>query len=44
MGSHLVQHDTESYEQNVHTEQHENDPCLRKVSVLSELLLINKEN
>ncbi len=32
------------YKQNVHTEQCENDHCLRKVSVSSKLLLINKEN
>ncbi len=44
MGPHLIQHDTEPYKQNIHIEQCKNDPCLRKVSVLSELLLINKEN
>jgi len=44
MSSHLIQHNTESYEQNIHTEQHKNASCLREVSVLSELLLINKEN
>ncbi len=44
MSSHLIQHDTELYKQNVHTEQCEDAPCLRKVSILSELLLINKEN
>ncbi len=32
------------YEQNVHTEQHNDDSCLKEVSVLSKLLLINKEN
>ncbi len=37
---HLVQHDTKSYKQNIHTEQHKNVSCLRKVSVLSELLLV----
>ncbi len=40
----LIQHDTLSYKQNIHIEQHKNDHCLRKVSILSELLLINKEN
>ncbi len=44
MSSHLIQHDTKSYKQNIHTEQHKNNPCLKRVSVLSELLLINKEN
>jgi len=44
MSSHLIWCDTKLYKQNVHTEQHKNDHCLRKVSVLSELLLINKEN
>jgi len=44
MSSYLIQCDTLLYEQNVHTEQHENDYCLKKVSILSELLLINKEN
>ncbi len=44
MSSYLIQHDTELYKQNIHIEQHENDSCLKKVSVLSELLLINKEN
>ncbi len=44
MSSHLIQCDTFLYKQDVHTELHENDPCLKRVSVLSELLLINKEN
>jgi len=44
MSSHLIQHNIKLYEQNIHTEQCENDHCLRKVSILSELLLINKEN
>ncbi len=44
MSSHLIQCDTLLYKQNVYTEQHENDHCLREVSVQSKLLLINKEN
>ncbi len=44
MSSHLIQCDSLLYKQNIHTEQHKNDYCLREVSVLSELLLINKEN
>ncbi len=44
MSSYLVQHDTELYKQNIHIKQRKNASCLRKVSVLSELLLINKEN
>ncbi len=44
MNSHLIWCDTLLYKQNVHTEQHNDDSCLRKVSVLSELLLINEEN
>ena len=44
MSSHLIWCDTFLYEQNIHIEQCENDHCLRKVSVQSELLLINKEN
>ncbi len=44
MSSHLIQCDMLLYEQNVHIRQHNDDSCLRKVSVLSELLLINKEN
>jgi len=44
MNSHLIQCDTLLYKQNVHTEQHNDDSCLRKMSVLSKLLLINKEN
>ncbi len=44
MSSYLIQCDTLLYKQNVHTEQCENDHCLRKVSITSKLLLINKEN
>jgi len=44
MSSHLIWHDTKLYKWDVHTEQCKNDPCLKRVSVLSELLLINKEN
>jgi len=44
MSSYLIQCDTFLYEQNVHTEQHKDDHCLREMSILSELLLINKEN
>ncbi len=44
MSSHLIQCDTLLYKQNVHTEQCNDDPCLRKISVLSKLLLINEEN
>jgi len=44
MSPHLIQCDMLLYKQNVHIEQHNDGPCLRKVSVLSELLLINKEN
>jgi len=44
MSSHLIQCDTELYKQNIHTEQHKNDHDLRKVSILSKLLLINREN
>ncbi len=44
MSSYLIQCDTLLYEQNVHTEQCNDSSCLRKMSVLSELLLINKEN
>ncbi len=44
MSSHLIQHDTKLYKQNIHIEQHKNAPCLKKVNILSELLLINKEN
>jgi len=32
------------YKQNIHTEQCENDHCLREVSIQSKLLLINKKN
>jgi len=41
---HLIWCDTALYKQNIHIRQRENGPCLRKVSVLSELLLVNKEN
>ncbi len=44
MSPHLIQQNTKLYKQNVHIEQCEDAPCLRKVSVLSEMLLINKEN
>jgi len=44
MSSHLIQCDMLLYKQNIHTEQHKNDHCLREVSVTSKLLLINKEN
>ena len=44
MSPYLIQQNTKPYKQNVHTEQCKNAPCLREVSVLSELLLINKEN
>ncbi len=44
MSSHLIWCDTELYEQNIHTEQCENDHCLRRVSIQDKLLLINKEN
>jgi len=44
MSSYLIWQNTKLYKQYVHTEQCENHPCLRKISVLSELLLINKEN
>jgi len=44
MSSHLIQYDTELYKQNVHIKQCENNHCLRKVSIQSELLLINKKN
>jgi len=44
MSSHLIQCDTLLYEQNIHTEQHEDNHCLRRVSVTSKLLLINEEN
>jgi len=42
--SHLIQCNTLLYEQNVYIRQHKNEHCLRKVSVSSKLLLINKEN
>ena len=44
MNPHLIQCDTLLYKQNVHTEQHKNGHCLKKVSVTSKLLLTNKEN
>ncbi len=44
MSSYLIWHDIKLYKQNVHTEQCENVSCLKEVSVLSELLLINKKN
>ena len=44
MSSHLIQCDIKLYKQNIHTEQHKNDHCLRKISIQGELLLINKEN
>ncbi len=44
MSSHLSWCDTVLYKQNIVTEQSENDHCLRRVSVSSKLLLINKEN
>jgi len=44
MSSHLIWQNTKLYKQNIHIKQCENVPCLREVSVLSELLLINKEN
>ncbi len=44
MSSHLIWCDTLLYKQNVHIKQCDDDPCLRRMSVLSELLLINKEN
>jgi len=44
MSSYLIWCDIELYKQNIHTEQCENDHCLRKMSVQSKLLLINKEN
>jgi len=44
MSSHLHQYDTDSYEQNVVTEQSENDSCLTEVSIESKLLLINLKN
>jgi len=44
MSSYLIQCNTLLYKQNIHTEQHENDHCLREVSIQSKLLLINKED
>ncbi len=44
MSSYLVQQNTESYEWDVHIRQHKNVLCLKEVSVLDKLLLINKEN
>ncbi len=42
--SHLIQQNTKLYKQNVHIRQHKDVSCLRRISVLSKLLLINKEN
>ena len=44
MSSYLSWCDMILYKQNVVTEQSKNDHCLRKVSIQSELLLINSEN
>jgi len=44
MSSHLLQCDTDLYEQNIVIKQSENNHCLREVSVQSKLLLINLEN
>ncbi len=44
MSPHLIQCDMLLYKQNIYTEKHKNDHCLREVSVTSKLLLINKEN
>ncbi len=44
MSSHLLQCDTDSYKQNIITEQSKNDHCLREVSIQSKLLLINLKN
>jgi len=44
MSSYLIQCDIKLYKQNIHTEQHKNNHCLKEVSIQSELLLINKEN
>ncbi len=44
MSSHLIQHDIKPYKWDIRIKQRKNTPCLRKVSILSELLLINKEN
>ncbi len=44
MNSHLIWCDTLLYKQDVHIKQHNDGSCLRKMSVLSELLLINKKN
>ncbi len=44
MSSYLIWCDIKLYKQNIHTEQHKNDHCLRKISIQGELLLINKEN
>jgi len=44
MSLYLIWQNIKLYKQNVHIRQHKNVSCLRKVSVLSELLLINKEN
>jgi len=44
MSSHLLQCDTDLYKWNIVTEQSENNHCLRKVNIQSELLLINLKN
>jgi len=44
MSSYLIQCDTKLYKWDIHIRQHKNDHCLRKVSILNKLLLINKEN
>ncbi len=44
MSSHLIWCDTLLYEWDVHTEQRNDGSCLREVSILNKLLLINKEN
>ncbi len=44
MSSHLIQCDLLLYKWNIHIRQHKNDYCLRKVNILSKLLLTNKEN
>jgi len=44
MSSYLLQYDTNLYKQNIVTKQSKNDHCLKKVSVQSELLLINLKN
>ncbi len=44
MSSHLIQQNTKLYKWDIHIEQCKNVSCLRRMSVLSKLLLINKEN